>query len=161
VAVIWGARNPQSDVLYLFSEYHAEADAAIHAAAIRSRGDLLVGLFDPKANGRNQADGHRLMQVYRKLGLSLQVAASPIESGILSVWERLHSGRLKVFASLSKYLEQRRFYRRDESDQIVQDQDSLQDAARCLVSGISRMAAQSNHVPVARTSYPGSMGWAR
>ena len=139
VAVIWGARDPQSDVLYLFSEYYAEADAAIHAAAIRSRGDWMVGLFDPTAHGRDQADGSRLMQVYRKLGLLLQFTPNLIESGILDVWQRMESGRLKVFASLSKYLEQRRLYRRDERDQIVRDQDNLQDATRCLVSGISRM----------------------
>jgi len=30
----------------------------------------------------------------------------------------MHSGRLKVFASLSKYLEERRLYQRDERDQI-------------------------------------------
>jgi TolB-like protein/Tfp pilus assembly protein PilF len=28
VAVIWGARNPQTDVLHLFSEYYVEADAS-------------------------------------------------------------------------------------------------------------------------------------
>ncbi len=163
VAVIWGARDPQSDVLHLFSEYYAEDNAAIHAAAIRSRPDSVVGFFDPRANGRNQADGNRLMQVYRNLGLRLQVTTSPIESGILNVGQRLHSGHLKVFASLSKYLEQRRFYRRDESDRIVPDHVSLQDAARCLVSGISRMPmpAQSNHVPAERASCSGSMGWAR
>ena len=39
--------NPQADVLYLFSEYYADADAATHAAAIRSRGDWMLGLIDP------------------------------------------------------------------------------------------------------------------
>ncbi len=138
-AVIWGAWDPQWNVLYLFSEYYAETDAAIHAAAIRSRGDWMVGLFDPTAHGRDQADGRPLMQMYRKLGLRLQVTPNSIESGILDVWQRMESGRLKVFASLSKCLEQRRLYRKDERDQIVQDQDNLQDATRYLVSGISRM----------------------
>ena len=52
-AVVWGARDPQSDVLYLYSEYLAEADPAIHAAAIRSRADWIPGLIDPAANGRD------------------------------------------------------------------------------------------------------------
>ena len=47
------------------------------------------------------------------------------------VWERMHSGRLKVFPSLTKYLDERRLYRRDERDQIVKERDNLQDAARC------------------------------
>jgi hypothetical protein len=32
-AAIWGAYDPESDVLYLYSEYTGEADPAIHAAA--------------------------------------------------------------------------------------------------------------------------------
>ena len=63
VAAVWGARNPQSDVLYLYSEYHADADPAIHAAAIRSRGDWIHGLIDPAANGRDRRDGYRLLQM--------------------------------------------------------------------------------------------------
>ena len=139
VAAIWGARDPQSDVLYLYSEYLAESDPAIHAAAIRSRADWIHGLTDATANGRVQADGFHLIQVYRDLGLHLESINNPVESGILSVWQRMHSGRLKVFASLVKYLEERRLYRRDERDQIVKEGDTLQDATRCLVSGISDM----------------------
>ena len=161
VAVIWGARNPQSDVLHLFSEYSAEADPAIHASSIRSRGDWIVGLFDPTANGRDQADGYRLMQMYRKLGLNLQVTLNPIESGILAARQRMDSGRLKVFPSLSTYLEQRRLYRRDERDRIVPYRDNLQDAARCLVNGISRMITQPKSAPAPQSSYRGSMSWAR
>src|SRR5260221_13302949 len=67
VAAIWGARDPQSDVLYLYSEYLAESDPAIHAAAIRSRGGWVHGLIDVTANGRVQADGFRLIETYRDL----------------------------------------------------------------------------------------------
>ena len=161
IAVIWGARDPQTDVLYLFSEYYAEADAAIHAAAIGSRGAWIAGLFDPTANGRNRADGVRLMQVYGKLGLNLQVTPNATESGILGVWQRMESGRLRVFPSLSRYLEQRRLYRRDEREQIIHLNDNLQDAARCLVNGISRMSTLPKPAPPPRSSYYGSMGWAR
>ena len=84
-------------------------------------------------------DGYRLIQSYRNLGLRLEQIDNPVESGLLDVWQRMHSGRLKVFASLTKYLEQRRLYRRDEKGQIVKDRDNLQDAVRCRVSGISRM----------------------
>jgi hypothetical protein len=72
---------------------------------------------------------------------------NPLEAGILSMWQRMRSGRLKVFASLSKYLEERRLYRRDEKDQIVKQGDDLQDAARCLVNGVSRMRTKPQPVP--------------
>ena len=54
----------------------------------------------------------------------------------------MHSGRLKVFASLSKYLDERRLYLRDEKDKIVRERDNLQDATRCLVNGISRLTTK-------------------
>jgi hypothetical protein len=126
-------------VLYLYSEYLGEADPANHTAGIRSRADWIPGLINPAANGRNQTDGERLTQTYRNLGLHLQQIDNPVESGILNVWQRMQTGRLKVFASLLKYGEERRLYRRDERDQIVKSRDNLQDAARCLVNGISRM----------------------
>ncbi len=161
-AALWGALDPESDVLYLYSEYFGETDPAVHVAAIRSRADWIQGLIDPAANGRNQADGQGLIQTYRNLGLDLAAIDNPIESGILNVWQRMHSGRLKVFASLSKYLDQRRLYRRDERDQIVKERDHLQDAARCLVNGISRMHTKPvQSPPIRRTYRGGSMGWAR
>ena len=65
VAVIWGALDPQTDTLYLYSEYEAEADSAIHAAAIRSRGSWIIGLCDPTANDRTEFDGLSLIQAYQ------------------------------------------------------------------------------------------------
>jgi hypothetical protein len=74
----------------------------------------------------------------------------------------MQSGRLKVFASLSKYLEERRLYRRDAQDRIVKERDHLQDAARCLVSGLARMLTKPvQHPPTLPHIYRGSLGWMR
>ena len=142
------------------SEYIGEADPAIHAAAIRSRGDWIPGLVDAAANGRNQIDGYYLFQTYQNLGLRLDFINNVEESGILNVWRRMNSGRLKVFPSLLKYLEERRLYRRDENERIVRDRDNLQDAVRCLVNGISSMRTK----PVKKaapwpTETPCSQSW--
>jgi hypothetical protein len=159
-AAIWGAHDPQSDVLYLYKEYFCEADPTIHAAAIHSQGDWILGLVDPTSNGRTQADGQGLIENYRKLGLKLAAIDNPLESGIAKVWERMRSGRLKVFESVTKYLEERRLYRRDERNQIVKDRDHLQDAVRCLVNGISRMhtkPVRPRYVP--ERTPPGRNSW--
>jgi hypothetical protein len=141
-AAIWGARDPQSDVLYLYSEYEGDADPAVHVAAIRARAEWIPGLIDPAANGRNRSDGVRLIQMYQNLGLHLQYIDNSIESGIMEVSQRMRSGRLKVFPSLAKYLGERRLYRRDENGQVMKDRDNLQDATRCLVIGLSAMLTQ-------------------
>jgi len=159
VAAIWGALDPLSDVMYLCSEYSGESDSAIHAAAIRSRGDWILGLIDATANGRVQADGLRLINAYRKLGLNLSAIDNPVESGIFNVWQRIYSGRLKVFGSLSKYLDERRLYRRDERGHIVNACDNLQDATRCLVSGISHMRIKAKPVVLPVRVYSGDRAW--
>jgi hypothetical protein len=146
-AAIWGALDPESDVLYLYGEYFSEAELAVQVAAMRAYGAWILGLIDPQANGRNQADGSQLVQMYRRLGLPLQTIDNPLESGLLNLWDRMQSGRLKVFTSLSGFLDQRRLYRRDEKDQIVRGNDNLLDAARCIISGITRLCRK----PVTRS----------
>src|ERR1017187_4163884 len=139
VAAIWGAYDPRSDVLYLYSEYGGDGDPAVHAAAICSRGEWIPGLIDPDAHGRERKDGGRLIQHYQKLGLHLQYRANSIESGILAVGQRMRSGRLKVFPSLTKYLAERRLYQFDENGQVLKERNNLQDAIRCLVLGLAAM----------------------
>ena len=158
-AAVWGARDPESDVLYLYSEYFAEAESSVHVAAILERGPWIPGLIDPQANGRSQADGYRLIEIYRRLGLSLQSMDNPLESGVLNLWERMHTKRLKVFASLSQFLEQRRLYRRDERDCIVQGRDQLVDATRCLVSGVARLRRKPVPISPAPRRAPGDRSW--
>jgi hypothetical protein len=160
VAAIFGALDPESDVLYLYNEYFAEAEMAVHAAAIRARSDWIPGLIDPLANGREQMDGRRLIQLYRNLGLALQTINNPLESGVLNVLERMQSRRLKVFASLSKYMEERRLYRRDEKDLIMKGNDNLQDATRCLVNGIASLRTKPSELvlqPIRQ--YTGEHSW--
>jgi hypothetical protein len=81
--------------------------------------------------------------MYRDLGLRLESAASLVDSGTLDVWQRMTTGRLRVFASLEHYLEELRCYRRDERGQIPMEGHHLQNAARTLVSrGITRMRTE-------------------
>jgi hypothetical protein len=141
-AVIWGAKDPKSEVLYLYDEYLEQEPPSEVAKAILKRGAWIPGLIDPQANGREEQDGQALMQIYWKLKLRLQRVNNPLEAGILSTSELMRSGRLKVFASLSKYLDERRFYRRDDRDQIIRQNDKLQDAARCLVNNVNRLCTK-------------------
>lgn len=133
-AVIWGAYDPETDTWYLYSEhYRAEAEPAIHAEAIRARGKWIEGVFDPAARGRSQHDGSRLSDLYQEQGLLLHVARNAVESGIYEVWERLSTGRLKIFRSLNNWKAECRLYIRDEKGKIVKDKDHLMDATRYLI----------------------------
>ena len=140
-AAIWGALDPEDSCLYLYAEYYrGQAEPAVHAAAIRGRGEWIPGVIDPAARGRGQADGEQLLGAYIGLGLSsLTLANNAVEAGIYAVWERLSTGRLRVFRTLQNFRTEYRIYRRDEKGKIVKENDHLMDACRYLcMSGVDR-----------------------
>lgn len=162
-AAVWGALDRETDTWYLYDEhYGSQAEPAVHAAAIRGRGEWVRGVIDPASRGANQADGRRLVEEYRKLGLDLEFADNAVEAGIHACWTRMTSGRLKVFQSCSNWRNEWRLYRRDEKGKVVKENDHALDAGRYLVmSG----AAVAQTKPVKRmevTAMPvhfGSAGW--
>lgn len=138
-AGIFSAWDRESDVVYLYSEYYrGQAEPSIHAAGIKGRGPWIPGVIDPAARGRGQKDGEQLLHNYVELGLNLMLANNGVESGIYQVWERLSTGRLKVFKTLVNWLAEYRLYRRDEKGQIIKEFDHLMDATRYnVVSGLA------------------------
>lgn len=150
-AAIWGARDMRTDVIYLYTEhYRKEAEPSIHTTAIKARGEWVPGLIDPASRGRSQIDGQRLIEVYRQLGLSLQPANHAVDAGLYSVWERLSTGRLKIFSTCTNWLAEYRLYRRDEKGKIVKDFDHLMDATRYLIMGLDHMKVRpvERQVPI-------------
>lgn len=143
-AAIWGARDPGSGVVYLYSEhYMGREEPVIHAEAIRARGEWIPGVIDPAARGRGQRDGEQLLQNYIDLGLRLTVAHNGVESGLQKVWNMFVSGKLKAFKSLGYWLEEFRKYQRDEKGHVKKVNDHLMDAKRYLVvSGLDEMVIQ-------------------
>lgn len=144
-AVVWGAWDRQSDTVYLYSAYkQGQAEPSIHADAIKARGAWIPSVCDPAARGRAQKDGIRLVDEYRSLGLNLELADNAVEAGIHCVWQRLASGRLKIFRSCRAWFEEYRLYRRDENGKVVKENDHLMDDTRYLI--MSGMALAVNEV---------------
>lgn len=141
-AAVWGAHDREQDTIYLTTtHYRGQAEPSIHAAAIKARGEWIPGNIDPAANGRSQHDGEQLMASYQALGLNIHPADNSVEAGIQDVWERLSTGRLKVFRNLNDWLMEYRIYRRDKHGRIVKKVDHLMDATRylCRPDSIARM----------------------
>lgn len=133
-AAIWGALDRDKDTLYLYAEhYRGQAEPVIHASGIKSKGEWINGAIDPASAGRGQADGKQIIKIYHAEGLHLFPADNTVEAGINDVWQRLSTGRLKVFKSLSNWRSEYRMYRRDEQGRIVKVNDHLMDATRYLV----------------------------
>lgn len=140
-AAIWGAKDRETGIIYLYSEhYRGQAEPVIHAQSIKARGSWIKGVIDPAARGRSQKDGIQLLQQYKDLGLEIETAINAVEAGIYAVWQLLSAGKLKVFKSLGNWLSEFRLYQRDEKGQIVKQDDHLMDATRYLImSGRDRM----------------------
>lgn len=176
-AVIWGALDRDSDVLHLYREYYSEQYSPLmHAAAIKgidNRDAWIPGVIDPGALGSSQVDGQKLMDIYtREHGLKLSKAVNAVEAGIHAVWQRMITGRLKVFRSLPRWRNEFTRYHRvkretlfGEKNFIVKKADHLCDATRYLcASGIDLMITEPHKpttdelmaIPVAYPNFGGA-----
>lgn len=166
-AAVWGARNPDTAVIYLYSEhYQGQGEPASHADAIRGRGAWVPGVIDPSCLGSSQVDGRAMIDIYRNLGLDLTPAVNAVEAGIAEVWQLMVGGRLKVMTNLQNWLKEYRQYHRDDkgNGKIVKRDDHLMDATRYLiVSGRELMrtapAKQEKKQSAFMTASALSTGW--
>jgi len=132
-AAVWGAFDAETDTWYLYSEhYRGQAEPSIHADSIKGRGEWINGTIDPAARGRAQKDGEQLLETYTDLKLNLTPADNAREAGIHRVYQRLSTGKMKVFKTLSNWLAEYRIYRRDDKGQVVKSNDHAMDATRYL-----------------------------
>ncbi len=140
-AAMFGAYDQDQDILYFIGEhYRSEAEAPVHAAAIKARAsNWMPGFIDPASQGSSQVDGRKLIDLYKEAGLKLSFADNAVEAGIMEIHQRLGTGRLKVFSTCVKWLDEFLFYQRDEKGKIVKRDDHCQDAGRYLALKISSM----------------------
>jgi phage terminase large subunit-like protein len=146
-AAIWLAYDKDTDTAYLYSEYkRGEVEVPMHAAAIKARGIWILGVGDAAAI--NQGDGEQILMLYRKQGLRLRLADKSVDSGIQEVLDRLATGRLKIFSTCQKWLEEFRRYSYDDAGRIRKQDDHLMDATRyAVVSGL-KIATTQRTAPV-------------
>lgn len=141
-ACIWGALDPDMDILYLTTEhYQKEGAPQIHAEAIKARGKWIPGVGDVMARTR---DGEQILEIYQASGVDVIPADKEVEAGLYDVFMRLSTGRLKVFSTCVNWFWEYTRYRRDENGKIVKVDDHLMDCTRylCRPTGLKRMIAK-------------------
>lgn len=164
-AAIFGAWDRQSDTVYLYSEhYMGQSAPSVHADGIKQRGAWIPGAIDPASAGSGQLDGRKLKDEYRALGLNLYEADNAVEAGLHACYQRMVSGRLKVFSTLRNWLSEFRIYRRNEDGKIVKENDHLMDAMRYLIMTGMRYARtepalDEDDAEYTRTTRNGSTGY--
>lgn len=161
-AAIWLAEDPVDKTLYATSEhYRGQAVPAIHAAAIKARGDWIRGAIDPASRGRQQKDGDQLFAAYTVAGLKITKAPNAVEAGLYKVWELLETGRLKFFSTLQATAAEYRLYHRKDG-KVVKTNDHALDALRYGVMSfdtIARVMPALLNAPTGRRAADGKAGY--
>lgn len=152
--VVWGAYDKASDILYITDVYkRGQIDPAVVVAAIQGRAKWkLPGIAD--AANKNQLDGKQVIQVYKSMGLDLELPNKALETGITQVWNRLSTGRLRIFRQCTALTDEMRTYMRGKHGEVKEDQDDhLCDAC---VTGDTKVFTDKG--PVAIAELVGSTG---
>lgn len=161
-AATWGAKDPASNILYVYADYRRESpEPAVHIAAIKAKGAWIPGVADAAALLTTADDAEQIIRLWQRSGLDVTLPDKAVESGIQAVWEMLTAGLIKVFRSCSAFIEEYEQYHRDEKGRVVKKNDHVMDAWRYLVySGMKRAKVQpppKNSTPSGRRpSSPGS-----
>lgn len=132
-AALWGAQDPAEGTIYLYAEHYRGRELpAVHAEAIKARGEWMTGCIDPAAKGRSQRDGEQLKAEYVQLGLHLINANNEVATGLEECWMDLSTGMIRVFSTLPYFKAEYQVYRRDEHGKIIKKDDHLMDCMRYL-----------------------------
>lgn len=130
-AAVWLAWDPEANFAIAYDEYfRAQAEPAIHAAAIKAKGEWIPGAIDPASSASSQKDGEKLIEQYQELGLRLSPADNAVTAGTTLVYNVLSTGQLKISRRCVHLLKQLKMYRRDEKGKIVKKNDHGPDALR-------------------------------
>ena len=149
-AAVWGAKDPETGIIYLYGEYYEGQKAPyMHTHAIQSRGKFVPGICDPRGDKSSERDGSKLLDEYRSLGLDLVAGDNAIQSGIARILGLMEAGLLKVTYNCVNWLTEFRTYRYDSKDpsMIARNQnDHLMDATRYLISRFDERAISPQEV---------------
>lgn len=94
----------------------------------------MTGAIDPASRQRSQADGKRILDQYRDLGLKLFTAENAVESGIHRIQTLMDKGQLKIYEKCTGLMGELRRYQRDENGKIQKRNDHLLDSLRYILN---------------------------
>lgn len=134
VRIAWDRDN---DIIYVTGCHRArEQTPAMFAAAVRPWGPWLKWAWPHDGLQHDKGSGEQLAQQYKQQGLSMlperatfDDGSNGVEAGVFEMFDRMQTGRLKVFSHLNDWFEEFRLYHRKDGI-IVKMNDDLLSATR-------------------------------
>jgi hypothetical protein len=99
----------------------------------------MPGGYDGAGEGAQQDDGGNLVDLYQQAGIRNWTPADKksVNKGVYTVLQRMETGKLKIFSSLTKLMTELRMYARDDNGKVKKGNDHLMDAMRYgVVTGV-------------------------
>lgn len=148
------AWDRDADCLYIVACHRArEQTPAMFAAAVRPWGDWLPWAWPHDGLQHDKGSGEQLAAQYRAQGLKMlpmratfEDGSFGVEAGIAEMFDRMQTGRLKVFSHLNAWFEEFNLYHRKDG-LIVKEGDDLLSATRYAMM-MKRNASVQNKVAV-------------
>lgn len=142
-AAVWLAWDRDRDVVHVYDVYrksdnesHDLRGVALHAPAIRSKGEWIPVAWPHDGLQHDKGSGEQLAEQYRRAGLNMlperatfEDGGNGVEAGIAMMTDRLQTKRLLVAAHLEQWWEEYRMYHRKDG-LIVKERDDLMAATR-------------------------------
>src|SRR6185503_8521983 len=159
------AWDRDADCLYVMAAHRArEQTPAMFAAAVRPWGDWLPWAWPHDGLQHDKGSGEQLAAQYRAQGLKMlpmratfEDGSFGVEAGIAEMFDRMQTGRLKVFAHLNHWFEEFNLYHRQDG-LIVKSGDDLMSATRYAMM-MKRKAEVQNKVATSVGRQCRAQGW--
>lgn len=152
-AAAWLAWDRDSDCLYLYDCWAMrETTPAAQAPYIIGKGKWIPVAWPHDGLQHDKGSGEQLAGQYTKAGVNMlheratfEDGTNGVEAGVMEMVERLRTGRLKVFKTCGKWLDEQRTYHR-KNGLIVKKKDDVISASRYAMMMVRHAAtAASQH----------------
>ncbi len=161
------AWDRDSDTLYVIAAHRQrEQTPAMFAAALKPWGNWLPWAWPHDGLQHDKGSGEQLAKQYKDQGLAMlptratfEDGTNGVEAGVAEMFDRMQTGRLKVFSHLAEWFEEFRLYHRKEG-LIVKEGDDLLSATRYAMM-MKRFAIVQNKIVKTsmQTQFPRPTGW--
>ena len=136
-AIVWLAKNPASEVVYLFDCWkQAQALPVVVAEALKTRGGWIPVVWPKDGSKIETGTGKSIAQRYRQAGVRMLPepfqnpgGGAGIEEGLWEMLQAFETGRFKVAAHLSAFFTEMERYNRVDGRPVAKN-DDLISAAR-------------------------------